>query len=170
MFGTILCNARHSFLSFSHLIFDFIHKFCCVTAHDEFLKINLFLAMQHGFPRPNVNQLSVPCRLRISAEKKFLTMKSQLFAVYPKKFPQVSTIDRALQLHSSTIEKTKIDHNPLAYNLVLTVPLDSPFYRHLEQISQDLDINTKSPRVWWNWRRHDRRRSCGQIHHGSRFV
>ena len=25
------------------------------------------------------------------------------------------------------------------------------------------------PRVWWGWRRHERRRSCGQIHHGSRF-
>ena len=68
----------------------------------------------------------------------------QLFAMYPKKFPQVSPIDRALQLHFSTLEKTKIDHNPLVYNLVLTVAQVSPYYRHLEQIFQDLDIHTRS--------------------------
>ena len=62
----------------------------------------------------------------------------------PKNFPQVSPIDRALQLHLSTLEKTKIDHNPLVYNLVLTVAQVSPFDRHLEQIFQDLDIHTRS--------------------------
>ena len=70
--------------------------------------------------------------------------EGQLFAMYPKKHPQVSPIDRALQLHFSTLEKTNIDHNPLVYYLVLTVPQVSPFYRHLEQIFQDLDIRTRS--------------------------
>ena len=36
--------------------------------------------------------------------------EGQLVVSYPKKF---SLIDRALQLHFSTLEKTKIDHNPL---------------------------------------------------------
>ena len=38
--------------------------------------------------------------------------------MYPKKFPQVSLIDRAPQLNFSTLEKTKIDHNPLVYILL----------------------------------------------------
>ena len=59
--------------------------------------------------------------------------------MHPKKYPQVSPIDRALQLHFSTLEKTKIDHNPLVNNLILTFPQVSPFYRHLKQIFQDLD-------------------------------
>ena len=92
-----------------------------------------------------------------------------LFAMSSKNFPQVSPIDRALQLHFSTLEKTRIDHNPLVNNLILTFPQVSPFYRHLEQIFQDLDIHTRSSRVWWSWRRHERRRSCGQIHHRSWF-
>ena len=64
--------------------------------------------------------------------------------MYPKKFPQVSPIDRALQLHFSTLEKTKIDHNPLVNNLILTFPKVSPLYRHLEQIFHDLDVHTRS--------------------------
>ena len=63
--------------------------------------------------------------------------------MYPKKFPQVSPIARALQLHFSTLEKTKIDHNPLLNNLVVTVSQGSPFYRHLEKIFQDLDVRTR---------------------------
>ena len=70
--------------------------------------------------------------------------EGQLFAMYPKKFPQVSPIDRAPQLHFSTLEKTKIDHNPLLNNLVAMVSQVSPIYRHLQQIFQDLDIHTRS--------------------------
>ena len=70
--------------------------------------------------------------------------EGQLFAMHTKTFPQVSPIDRAPQLHFSTLEKTKIDHDPLVYNLVLTVAQVSPFYRHLKQIFQDLDIHTRS--------------------------
>ena len=70
--------------------------------------------------------------------------EEQLFAIYPKKFHQVSLIDRAPQLHFSTLEKTKIDHNPLLNNLVVTVYQVSPIYRHLQQIFQELDIHTRS--------------------------
>ena len=66
-------------------------------------------------------------------------MRSNFFAICPKKLPQVSPIDRVLQLHFSTLKKTKIDHNPFVNNLILTFPQVSPIYRHLQQIFQDLD-------------------------------
>ena len=70
--------------------------------------------------------------------------EGQLVASYPKKFSQVSLIDRAPQLHFSTLEKTKIDHNPLLNNLLVTV-YQVPLIDHLQQqISQDLDIHTRS--------------------------
>ena len=47
----------------------------------------------------------------------------------PKNLPQVSPIDRALQLHFSTLEKTKINHNPLVNSLILTFQRVAPFYR-----------------------------------------
>ena len=67
-------------------------------------------------------------------------MRDNLLHHIPRSFSQVSLIDRAPQLHFSTLEKTKIDHNPLLNNLVVTVSQVSPFYRLLQQISQDLDI------------------------------
>ena len=140
-----LCNVRHSFLSVPHLVFDFVHKLCCVTIHDEIFGICLFLVIQFlRCPRSIVNRLSVPYGMRISAEKRFLTMRVNFFAIYPKKLSQVSLIDRAPQLHFATLEKTKIDHNPLLNNLVVTSSQVSPIYRHLEQIFQDLDIHTRS--------------------------
>ena len=71
-------------------------------------------------------------------------MRVNFLQCIPRNFPQVSPIDRAPQLHFSTLEKTKIDHNPLLNILVVTVAQVSPFYRHLEQIFQDLDIHTRS--------------------------
>ena len=63
----------------------------------------------------------------------------------PKKLSQVSLIDRAPQLHFSTLEKTKIDRNLLLNDLVVvTVAQVSPFCRHLQQIFQDLDVHTRS--------------------------
>ena len=70
--------------------------------------------------------------------------EGQLCASYPKKLSQVSLIDRAPQLHFSTLEKTKIDHNPLLNNMVVSVSQVSPIYRHLQQIFQDLDVHTRS--------------------------
>ena len=70
--------------------------------------------------------------------------EGQLVASYPKKFSRVSLVDRAPQLHFSTIEKTKIDHNPLLNNLVVTVCQVSLIDRLPQQISQDLDIHTRS--------------------------
>ena len=47
----------------------------------------------------------------------------------PKNFPQVSPIDRVLHLHFSTLEKTKIDHNPFVNSLILTFQQVAPFDR-----------------------------------------
>ena len=55
-------------------------------------------------------------------------------------FSQVSLIDRTPKLHFSTLEKTKIDHNPLLNNLVVTVSPVSPIDHLPQQIFQDLDI------------------------------
>ena len=68
----------------------------------------------------------------------------QLVASHSKKFCQVSLIDRAPQLHFSTLEKTKIDHNPLLNNLLGTVYQVSLIDRQPQQISQDLDIHARS--------------------------
>ena len=70
--------------------------------------------------------------------------EGQLFAMHPKTFPQVSPIDRAPQLHFSTLEKTKIDHNPLAYNLVCDGCTGFTVLSSLGNRSvQDLDIHTR---------------------------
>ena len=71
-------------------------------------------------------------------------IEGQLVASHPKKFSQVSLIDRAPQLHFSTLEKTKIDHNPFLNNLVVTVSQVSLIDRLPQQISQDLDIHARS--------------------------
>ena len=108
-------------------------------------EFDFFLVIQFlKFPRSIVNRLSVPCGMRISAEKRCFTMRCNWLQSYPKKFSQVSLIHRARQLHFSTLEKTKIEHNPISNNLVVTSfsgfhDLSSRSNRSF----QDLDIHTK---------------------------
>ena len=63
-------------------------------------------------------------------------MRVNFFAMNPKKFPQVSPIDRAPQLHFSALEKTRTDHNPFVNSLILTFQRVAPFYRQ-EHVFQD---------------------------------
>ena len=82
---------------------DFVHKFCCVTAHDEIFKISLFL----GDALTQVSPFYRESALRTLQSARFCREEiphgeGQLFAMNPKKYPQVSPIDRALQLHFST--------------------------------------------------------------------
>ena len=56
----------------------------------------------------------------------------------PKNFYQVALVERALHLHFSTLEKTRIDHNPFVNSLILTFQRVSPLYRQ-EHVFQDLD-------------------------------
>ena len=79
MFFSWVCNVRHSFLSFSHLIFYFIHKFCCVTSHDESFGTCLFLVISTiKLPRSIMNYLPVPYGMRISVEKSISMMRTNL--------------------------------------------------------------------------------------------
>ena len=49
-----------------------------------------------GFPRSITNHLSVPYGMRIFRREEVPHDEGQLVALYPKKFSQVSLIDRAL--------------------------------------------------------------------------
>ena len=171
MLFTWLCNARHSFLSISHLVFDFVHKFCCVTSHDEIFGICLFLVIHClRFPRSIVNRLSVPCGMRISAEKRFFTMKGNLLQYIPRSFLRFPW---SIVLRSSTfplLRRPRIDHNPLLNGLGWwRFPQVSLIYRHLQQIFQDFDIHTRSSPGLMKLKKTRRRHPRGQIHRGSRF-
>ena len=75
------------FLSFSHLIFYFIHKFCCVTSHDESFGICLSLAISTiRLPRSIMNHLSVPYGMRSSVEKSVSMMRTNLLHCIPRSF------------------------------------------------------------------------------------
>ena len=76
----------------------------------------------------NVFDLNLGSRLILSAN--------------PKNFYQVALVDRALQLHFSTLEKTRMDHNPVN-SLILTFRRVSPLYRQ-EQVVQVHDVHTRS--------------------------
>ena len=170
MFVTWLSNARHSWLSVSHLVFDFVHQFRCVTSHGEIFKRSLFLAiLWHRFPRSIVNSLSVPCRMRIPAEKIFFTMRVNFLQWIPRntlRFP------RSIAFSSSTFPLLR---RPRLTIILLWTIWSWRFHRFprsivtRNKISRILISIRGPPRVWWGWRRHERRRSCGQIHHGSWF-
>ena len=77
MFFSWVCKVRHSFLSFSHLVFYFVHKFCCVTAHNESFGICHFLKVSTvRLPRSIMNHLFVPYGMRISVEKSIFIMRT----------------------------------------------------------------------------------------------
>ena len=145
MFVTWLCNVRHSFLSVSHLVFDFVHKFCCITAHNEIFGISLFLGIcYHGFPRSIVNQLSVPCGMRISTEKRFLTIRVNFLQCTPRNFLRFPW---SIVLCSSTFPLLRRPRSTIILLCIIwswRLHMFHLFYRHLPQIFQDLDVHTRS--------------------------
>ena len=87
MFLSWACNVGHYFLSFSHLIIYFIHKFCCITSHDEICGICLFLrADTIKLPWSITKYPSVPYGLRSSVEKSFSVMRTNLLYHTPRSF------------------------------------------------------------------------------------
>ena len=88
-----------------------------------------------------MNRLSVPDGMQFRREE-VLHDEEQHVASHSKKFYQVSLIDRAPQPHFSSLEKTKIDHNPILNNLLVTVYQISLIDRLPQQISQDLDTHS----------------------------
>ena len=77
------------FLSFSHLIFYFIRKFCCVITHDENFGICHFLGVSTvRLPLSIMKPPSVPYGLRISVEKSVSMMRTNLLHRIPRSFDQ----------------------------------------------------------------------------------
>ena len=82
-----VCNVRHSFLSFSHLIFYFIHKFCCVITHDESFGICYFLGVStFRLPWSIMKPPFVPYGLRTPVEKNVSMMWPNLLHRIPRSF------------------------------------------------------------------------------------
>ena len=115
---------RSTFFSvfFRTWFFYIIHNFCCVTSHNESFRFCLFLVINFlRFHRSIMNYLSVPCRLRISVEKRSSWWGTNLLNRIPRSFLMLpwSIVRRSSTF--PTLEKTKIDRNPLVYNLVVTI-------------------------------------------------
>ena len=127
MLFTWLYNVWHSFLSDSHLVLDFIDKFCCVTSHDELFKISLFLdILWSGFPRSIVNSFFVPCRMRCPAEKMFFTMRVNFSQWIPRIFLR---FPRSIVLRSSTF--------PLWRRPRLTTDFPGSWYPYEDEVEED---------------------------------
>ena len=153
------CNVRHSFLSVSHLVFDFVHKFCCVTAHDEIFGISLFLVIQFlRFPRSIMNHLSVPYGMRISVEKRFFTMRVNFLHSIPRNFLRFPW---SIVLRSSTFPLLRRPRSTIILLWITWWWRVLKFPRSIvtcNRFSRILISIRGPPRVWWSWRRHDRRR------------
>ena len=123
----------------------------------------------HKFPRSIVNQLSVPCRMRIPAEKRFLTMRGNLLHHIPISFLRFPL---SIGLCSSTFPLLRRPRSTIILLCIIWSWRLHKFPRSIvtcNRFSRIL-ISIRGPlRVWWSWRRHERKRSCGQIHHGSWF-
>ena len=76
-----------------------------------------------SLPMTKVSESFLMLRNAQFRREEVLHDEGQLVALYPKKFSQVSLIDREPQLHFSTLEKTKIDHDPLLRRRRLTMIL-----------------------------------------------
>ena len=166
MFFSWVCNARYSFLPFSHLIF----YFCCVTSHHEIFGICHFLGVGIVMlPWSFTKHPSVPYGLRISVEKSFSFMRTNLLYHTPRSiigFPW-SIVCRNLTFPLLRRPSTVI----IQFWIIC--------WREFIRLPWSIICNNKSPRIlisvtslhraWWSWRRHDRRHPRGSIHHRSRF-
>ena len=117
-------------------------------SHDKRFRICLFLIIDNYQVAPSwiISPYLTEKHFR---REEVLHDEGQLVASHSRKFHQVSLIDRASQLHFSTLEKTKIDHNPLLHDLLVTVYQVSLIDRVPQQISQDFVSMPGPPRVWW---------------------
>ena len=170
MLFTWLCNVRHSLLSVPHFVFDFVHKFCCVPAHNEGFGICLFLVIQFlWFLRSIMNHLCVPHGMRISVEKGIFTMRVNLLHHIPRSFLKFPW---SIVRRSSTFPLLK---RPRLTIILFWITWWWRFLRFPRSIvtcnrfSRILISIRGRHQVWWSWRRHDRRHPRNLIHHKSRF-
>ena len=164
MFGTILFNVWHSFLSNSHLVPDFIDKFCYLISHDEFSKwAFLWRFSETGCPILSWNSLFDLCRTRSLAEKIFFTMRVN----FPQWIPRIFIrLPWSIVLSISTFPQLRRPGKTIILCIVWSWRFNG-FHRSIVKNSfvRILMFIQGLPCVWWGWRRHERRRSCGQIHH-----
>ena len=123
---------RSTFFSVHFALGFFVHKFCCVTSHDESFGICLFLV---------ISTIKLSRSLRILRNAHFrreehLHDEDKLVAPHSKKFCQVSPINRAPSPNFSTFEKIKNDHNTILNNLLGRVYQVSSIDHLPQQISQ----------------------------------
>ena len=157
MLFTWLCNVRHSFLSFSNLIFYFIHKFCCVTSHDESFGICLFLVFSTiRLPRSITKYLSAPCGLRISVEKSIFMMRTNLLHRIPRSFLR---FPRSIVRRSPTFPLLRRPRSTIILFWItcwwrsIRFPWSIVSRNRFPRI---LIFVPCPPWVWWSWRRHNR--------------
>ena len=171
MFFICFCNVRHSFLSFSHLIFHFIQKFCCVISHDENFWICLSLVIiVIGLPQSFMNFLFVPYGLPISVEKSIFMMRTNSLHLFPRsciKFPW-SIVPR-----NFTFPLLR-GPRPIIIPLwiiciweVIRFPWSFIFHNRFPRI---LIFISCLLRAWWSRTRHDRRHPRWLVHHRPWFC
>ena len=162
MLFTWLCNVRHSFLSVSHLVFDFVHKFCCVTAHDENFGTCPFLGVSTiKLARSIMNYLSVPYGLRSSVEKRFFMVTANLLHRIPRSFLR---FPRSIVRRSPTFPLLRRPRSTITWWWrSIKFPWSIVYRNRFLRISTSMP---SPPRVW-SWRRHDRKHPRTKIHHKS---
>ena len=156
-------------LSTSHLVLYFIHKFYCVTSHGESFGICPFLGINF-LKSPNHHESSLrTLRYAHFRREEVLHDDGQLVASYPRSFRRFpwSIVGR-----SSTFPLLRRPRSTIILFWITWWWRLLRFPRSIvtcNRLSRILISIRGHPRLWWSWRRHDRRHSCGQIHHGSRF-
>ena len=85
MFSAIFCIIWHSFLSNSHLVPDFIDKFCCVTSQWTFQNEPFLGDSLTQVALINRESLFVPYGMRISVEQRFFRMRVN----FPQWIPRI---------------------------------------------------------------------------------
>ena len=160
-----ICNVRHSFLSFSHLIFYFIRKFCCVITHDENFGICHFLGVS-TIRLPWLRTLRIA---HLRRERVFM-MRVNLLHFIPRIFLRFL---RAIVRRSPTFPLLRRPRTVIiqfwitcwweSIRLPWSIIYNNRFPRILISVPS-------LHRAWWSWRRHDRWHPRSEIHHRSWFC
>ena len=156
MFFSWVSNVRHSFLSFSHLIFYFIPRFCCVISHDENFGICLLVNIIR-LPWSITKYPSVPYGLRTSVEKNFFVIRSNLLYHTPRSFTRLPW----------SIVRAVVSLFPLLRRPSTTIiRFWITCWGESIRLPWSIICNNRSPRIlisvpslhraWWSWRRHER--------------
>ena len=152
-----ICNVRHSFVSFWHLIFYFVHNFCRVISHDESFGICLFLVNLHC-QVVLIHHESYLRTLRIAHYRRGeqLHYEDKFVAPHSPKFYQVSPVDLVPLPHFPLLRRPG----------TVTIQFWIICWREFNRLPWSIICNNRSPMIlisvtsipwaWSSWRRHDR--------------